>query len=95
MWRIRQKELELDDGLKHKPMDWRSNGSSYRDGNSLESTSKRHVIADDYTNVPCSSGKSSYDDFHSRKDVSLRDEELEEFLHSRYIDSPSISCPLF
>ncbi|XP_024027216.1 transcription initiation factor TFIID subunit 3 [Morus notabilis] len=83
MWRIRQKELELDDRLKHKSKDQKSNGQSYRDCNSLDRTSKRHVVADDNADASCSCGKGFYDDFHSRKDDGLKDEELEEFLHSR------------
>lgn len=75
MSRIRKKELELNDRLKHKSKDRRNIGSSCRGGNSLESKSKRHVVADDGTNASCSSSKSSDDDFRSRKDDGLRDKE--------------------
>ncbi|PON83379.1 G patch domain protein [Trema orientale] len=78
MWRVRQKELELDDRLKGKSKDQRSNGGSYRNSDSL-STSKRHIVVGDRANASCSSSKSC----HSRNDDGLKDEELEEFLHSR------------
>lgn len=84
MWRVRQKELEVDDRVKHESNNLRSNGPSYRDGKSLGSTSNRHAVADDSANASCSSSKGLHDGCHSRKDDGLRDEELEEFLHSRY-----------
>ncbi|GMN52441.1 hypothetical protein TIFTF001_021610 [Ficus carica] len=83
MWRVRQKELEVDDRVKHESNNQRSNGPSYRDGKSLGSTSNRHAVADDSANASCSSSKGLHDGCHSRKDDGLRDEELEEFLHSR------------
>ncbi|PON55139.1 G patch domain protein [Parasponia andersonii] len=79
MWRVRQKELELDDRLKGKSKDQRSNGGSYRNSDSLKSTSKKQIVVGDRANASCSSSKSC----HSRNDDGLKDEELEEFLHSR------------
>ncbi|KAG5238660.1 protein FAM [Salix suchowensis] len=62
MWRVREKELELDDRLR---------GRSRHDGNS----SKNHRdVGNDLEN-----DTSSY----SREDEGLRDEEVDEFLHSR------------
>lgn len=78
MWRIRQKELELDDRLKGKSKDRISNGASYRSG---DFANRRHSVAeDDGANASCSSSK----DCNLRNDDGLKDEELEEFLHSRY-----------
>ncbi|XP_062078385.1 uncharacterized protein LOC133782930 [Humulus lupulus] len=77
MWRVRQKELELDNRLKGRPKDQRSNGARYRNGDDF--TSNRHTAVDDGANASCSSSKGSF----SRNDDGLKDEELEEFLHSR------------
>ena len=77
MWRVREKELELDDRLKGKSKDQRSNGTRYING---DLTSKRHTVVDEGANASCSSGKGCY----LQNDDGLKDEELEEFLHSRY-----------
>ncbi|KAF4354381.1 hypothetical protein F8388_016204 [Cannabis sativa] len=77
MWRVRQKELELDDRLKDRSKDQRSNGARYNNGGGFKSN--RHTAVNDGANASCSSSKSSY----SRNDDGLKDEELEEFLHSR------------
>lgn len=83
MWRTRQKELELDDRLKGKLKEESSSGSkNHRESNSSRSTNKRHSVANDSANASCSSSKRAYSS-HSREDDGLRDEELEEFLHSR------------
>ena len=73
MWRVREKERELDDRLRHKSKDQRSDSVSYREYNSRDSTSKRHAVADDSAKASCSSSDGG----------GLRDEELEEFLRSR------------
>ncbi|KAJ9175038.1 hypothetical protein P3X46_013625 [Hevea brasiliensis] len=72
MWRIRQKELELDDRLK---------GRSRHENSS--STSKRHATVDDNTGASCSSSKRISGNCYSKQDEGLRDDEVEEFLHSR------------
>ncbi|KAJ0078121.1 hypothetical protein Patl1_37267 [Pistacia atlantica] len=83
MWRVRQKELELNDRLKERSKDERSNRSHRDIGNSRSST-KRHAMDDDSTTDSCSSSKRlSENDSYYREDEGLRDEEVEEFLHSR------------
>ena len=83
MWRARQKELKMDDRLRE--------GSGYDDncsknygdvGDIPRSTGRRHSVNENNTRVSSSSSKrvgSSY----SREDEGLRDEEVEEILHSR------------
>lgn len=100
MWRVRQKELELDDKLKGTSRDYRSHTS--RDGysESFGRPSKRHDSNTSCSsrkrsyedpskedkrrdpNASCSLSKRSYEDY-SKEDEGLRDEEIEEFLHSR------------
>ncbi|KAF3434586.1 hypothetical protein FNV43_RR21671 [Rhamnella rubrinervis] len=82
MWRVRQKELELDDRIKGKLKDQSNNGKIHVESNSSRSISKRHAATSDSSNASCSSSKVAYS-CNSREDDGLRDEELEEFLHSR------------
>lgn len=77
MWRVRQKELELDDRLRGKSREG-NNGSGSRRG-FKPSTDFSH-------DIPSSSSPSSkrdYEDCDLRENQGLKDEELEEFLHSR------------
>ncbi|GLT85900.1 hypothetical protein SLE2022_040720 [Rubroshorea leprosula] len=81
MWRVRQKELELNDRLKKRSKDVSGSGRNHRDvDNSARSTSKRH---DDNASTSYISSKRVMENCYSRKDEGLRDEEVEEFLHSR------------
>lgn len=81
MWRVRQKELELNDKLKGRSKD-RSSCSSHADiDNSSRSESKKHVVDD--KGASASSSKRERESNYSRENVGLRDEEVEEFLHSR------------
>jgi len=125
MWRLRQKELELDKRIKEKSIDKRSKDRTHRDDNSSRGTG-RHAVIDNNTrtsasrssnreyeldkNDKSSSDRSHKDDNSSRSPgrhalvdkrpsiytscsserehehgvEGLKDEELEEFLHSRY-----------
>ncbi|XP_021814487.1 transcription initiation factor TFIID subunit 3 isoform X2 [Prunus avium] len=83
MWRLRQKEIELDNRLKGKMKYESRNDRSQRDSNCSRSSSKGHDVTDDNASPTCSSRKREYDSCHSREENCLRDEELEEFLHSR------------
>lgn len=82
MWRVRQKELELDDRIKGRLKDESNNGKNHMESNPSRSISKRHVATNDSSNASCSSSKGAYS-CDSREDDGLRDEELEKFLHSR------------
>ncbi|KAL6347535.1 hypothetical protein AAG906_026059 [Vitis piasezkii] len=78
MWRVRQKELELDDRLKGRLRDEGSSRSHRDYSNSSTSANKRH--ASDL----CSSSKRVLEDGScSKEEESLRDDEVEEFLNSR------------
>ena len=83
MWRIRQKELELDERLKGKMKDERRNDRNLGNDNTTRSTSKKHAVVDDNARASCSSSKRVYEGSHSKEENGLRDEELDEFLHSR------------
>ncbi|XP_038888945.1 protein FAM133 [Benincasa hispida] len=77
MWRVRQKELELDDRLRGKSRD--GNNASRRQGSFRASSDFSH-------DIPSSSSPSNKrvsEDCLLREDQGLKDEELEEFLHSR------------
>lgn len=76
MWRARQKERELDDRLRGKIRDegssgWSSGGIRTESGRS----SKRQLDTDTDASSSCPLGKGD--------DEGLRDDEVEEFLHSR------------
>ncbi|KAI8027010.1 hypothetical protein LOK49_LG02G03265 [Camellia lanceoleosa] len=84
MWRVRQKELELDDRLKGRMGDDSSSGRSQRDSSdSQRSTNKRHSLIDTNVTDPCSSSKRVIQDSYAREDEGLKNEDIDEFLHSR------------
>lgn len=78
MWRVRQKEIELNDRLKGRSKDV-SNGSRGID-NCARSTSKRY---DDNASSSYTSSKRTMEGCNSREDEGLGDEQIEEFLNSR------------
>ena len=85
MWRVRQKELELNDRLKGRSRE-ESNCRKHTDvGNSSRSSSKRHGIDTDSASASCLSSKRAYESSYSREDEGLRDEEIEKFLQSRSV----------
>lgn len=83
MWRVRQKELKMDDRLREESGYDDNCSKNYGDAGDIpRSTGRRHSVNENNTRVSSSSSKrvgSSY----SREDEGLRDEEVEEFLHSR------------
>ncbi|PSS02751.1 Serine/threonine-protein kinase [Actinidia chinensis var. chinensis] len=84
MWRVRQKELELDDRLRVRLRDDSSSDRSNRDSSSSKrSTNKRHIGVETSASVPCSSSKRAIQDCYSREYEVLKDEDIDEFLHSR------------
>lgn len=86
MWRIRQKELELDNRLKGSSRDASRNGRThYKDTVSTSrSVSKRLSLNDDASSASRSSSKVVHENLESNIDEGLKDEEVEEFLHSRF-----------
>lgn len=81
MWRVRQKELELNEKLKRRSKD-RSSCSSHADiDNSSRSLTKKHVVDDN--GATASSSKRECESNYSSENEGLRDEEVEVFLHSR------------
>ncbi|XP_038708234.1 WD repeat-containing protein 87 isoform X2 [Tripterygium wilfordii] len=84
MWRVRQKERELNDKHKGKPRNESCSDRKQKDiGNYLRSESKRHAVVDENASASCSSGHEVVEYCYSREDDGLRDKEIEEFLHSR------------
>ncbi|GAB4825264.1 hypothetical protein Ancab_008136 [Ancistrocladus abbreviatus] len=81
MWRVRQKELELDNRLKRRSSS--ESGHCCDEGECSGSTIKRQERNDRDNKVGCSSSKKVNKDCDSREEEGLRDEEVEEFLHSR------------
>ncbi|EHA8586452.1 hypothetical protein COCNU_scaffold000415G000010 [Cocos nucifera] len=84
MWRAREKELELEAKLKSGTKD-RSIIRVDRQHKNLikSSSSSRHEQANRDPAVSSSSGKRGHEDCNSDDDGGLRDDEIEEFLHSR------------
>ncbi|KAK2987443.1 hypothetical protein RJ640_018580 [Escallonia rubra] len=84
MWRLRQKERELDDRPKKRLRGESNNGGSLGDlGDSRRSTSKRHADSDRNAWASCSSSKRICQDRYTSEDEGLRDDEVEEFLQTR------------
>ncbi|KAK8626614.1 hypothetical protein V6N13_134251 [Hibiscus sabdariffa] len=80
MWRVRQKELELNDRLKGRSK-YDAKHRSYVDGsNSSRRTSEKQES--DF-NASCSSRKRMAESSYLGEDEGLRDEEIEKFLQSR------------
>ncbi|XP_022724949.1 nucleolar protein 58-like [Durio zibethinus] len=80
MWRVRQKELELNDRLKGTSKnDSRHNRSHGDISNPSRSKSRRH---ESNVSASCLSSKRVAESY-SREDEGLRDEAVEEFLQSR------------
>ncbi|XP_077245118.1 uncharacterized protein LOC143885045 isoform X2 [Tasmannia lanceolata] len=78
MWRVRKKELELDDRLMG-----RSRDKSHRHhGNASESSPRGEEASKDAAGS-CTSSKRGNEDYFSGEVGGLRDDEVEEFLHSR------------
>lgn len=84
MWRLRQKELELDDRCKGRSREESSSGRSHKDiRRSSSSSIKKYAMIDENTQNSCPSRKRIVDRSCSKQDEGLRDEEVEEFLQSR------------
>ncbi|KAK3011986.1 hypothetical protein RJ639_011244 [Escallonia herrerae] len=84
MWRLRQKERELDDRPKKRLRGESNNGGSLGDlCDSPRSTSKRHAESERNARASCSSSKRICQDRYTSEDEGLRDEEVEEFLQTR------------
>lgn len=80
LWRAREKELELDKRVTGTSKDKNSGNRIHKDHNPLRST-RRHTGADKSNSAFAScSTKKEYEHIAE----GLKDEELEEFLHSRY-----------
>lgn len=82
MWRVRQKELELDDRLMGRSKHESRYRSKRHHADSPERSS-RHEEADGNAAGSCTSSKRGNEDYYSDEDGGLRDDEIEEFLHSR------------
>ncbi|XP_054793220.1 uncharacterized protein LOC129298804 [Prosopis cineraria] len=79
MWRVRQKELDLDKRREGTSRDQNSGDRSRRDGSSSRSTGR--FAMDDNNATPSASCSSKGETDHCPE--GLRDEELEMFLNSR------------
>ncbi|XP_057976955.1 uncharacterized protein LOC131164047 isoform X3 [Malania oleifera] len=84
MWRVRQKELELDDRLKGRLKSRSSNGMSHgHTGESSAGADGGPGAGKKSASGLCSSSKNVTEDCCSMQDGGLRDQEVEEFLNSR------------
>ncbi|XP_077235483.1 uncharacterized protein LOC143877363 [Tasmannia lanceolata] len=82
MWRVRQKELELDNRLMGRSRDQNRDRSDRHHGDTSERTPRCEEFDKDASGL-CTSSKRGNEDCYSGGDGGLRDEEVEEFLHSR------------
>lgn len=85
MWRLRQKEKELDSRLRGS----RNGSSKRRSGsdvsNTSRSTSREYYDNESHSSASSSSKKRVTRESHPSKDDGLKDDEMEEFLHARYL----------
>ncbi|CAA2963744.1 nucleolar 58-like [Olea europaea subsp. europaea] len=83
MWRLRQKEKELDSRLRGS----RNGSSKRRSGsdvsNTSRSTSREYYDNESHSSASSSSKKRVTRESHPSKDDGLKDDEMEEFLHAR------------
>lgn len=95
MWRVRQKELEMDDRLRERSGYDNNCSKNCGDvGDIPRSTGRRHFVNENNTRVSSSSSKrvgSSY----LGEDEGLKDEEVEEFLHSRSLKNAFSHAHIF
>ncbi|XP_058077179.1 uncharacterized protein LOC131225630 isoform X1 [Magnolia sinica] len=82
MWRVRKKELELDEKLMGISRDKGSDRSSFLRTDYPEGSSRRREV-DKHATDSCGSRKRASEDCNTDEDSGLRDDEVEEFLHSR------------
>ncbi|THU50142.1 hypothetical protein C4D60_Mb06t16970 [Musa balbisiana] len=84
MWRAREKELELEAKLEDRSKKHRhkSRGEKHRT-NSPHMGSSSRKKENMKTAISCSTSKQDLEDCCSYEDDGLRDEDVEEFLHSR------------
>ncbi|KAF8027882.1 hypothetical protein BT93_E0719 [Corymbia citriodora subsp. variegata] len=83
MWRLRQKELELDNRIKGRSREESSSRRHHKDASPSRSSSNGHDIDDYSVETSCSRSRSAHESHRKRGDEGLGDEEIEEFLHSR------------
>lgn len=79
MWKLRQKELELENRLNRRSADMNSDTKSH----SFSVSERRLRERCDIDSGTSGSKKREIQDSHSSEDEGLRDPEIEEFLHSR------------
>lgn len=96
MWRIRQKEMELDNRHKGRSRDENRNDRTRNKDtvSTSRSVSMRLSASDNTGGASCSSSKGVYKKFEANVDEGLKDEEVEEFLHSRFEPFP-VSARLY
>ncbi|KAL6008451.1 hypothetical protein ACLOJK_033962 [Asimina triloba] len=82
MWRVRKKELELDDKLRSRS-EGRSRVRSHSSNSDSPVRGSRHEQVNRTAAGSCTSRKRENEDCSTGWDAGLRDEEIEEFLHSR------------
>ncbi|CAH2054716.1 unnamed protein product [Thlaspi arvense] len=84
MWRIRQKEIELEDERrKRKPRDESSSSQMGRSGSLSKRKFDKRCSSGDEIKVTHASSSSSDKRWYSEDDEGLRDDEIESFLQSR------------
>ncbi|XP_042500979.1 G patch domain-containing protein 1 homolog [Macadamia integrifolia] len=81
MWRVRRKELQLDDRLKERSRD-KGTSRRYQDHNNTSGIRTCRETERGAADVSASSNR-GFGDCYSTEEGGLWDEEVEEFLHSR------------
>lgn len=84
MWRLREKQLELDTKLRGTRSE-SSSGRGHKDTHeSHTSTSRARSEEENSASASLSSKKRSVDHFNSMEDEGLKDDEIDQFLQSRF-----------
>lgn len=87
MWRVRKKEIELEDErLKKKEIEESSSSQMKQNGSFLKRSLDKRCISSDEKKVTCASSNKRW---YSEDDEGLGDDDIETFLHSRYVPSHS------
>lgn len=95
MWRLREKQLELDKKLRGTRSE-SSSGRGHKDiRESHTSTSRARSEEENSASASLSSKKRSVDHFDPMEDEGLKDDEIDQFLQSRFVCSFTNTIRLF
>ncbi|CAH9117493.1 unnamed protein product [Cuscuta epithymum] len=83
MWRLRQKELDIESRNKRRSDNENSCAKNQRGDAESRVNDKKHNDGGSVSSASCSFKKRRTEDYYSWEEEGLRDDEVDDFLHSR------------